>query len=269
MASRNLCADHAGLAEHGRWVAGPRFLPKRLSVPLRRRKPTGFAVALMGDLFHDHVADAKIDDMFGVMAATPHHRYYLLTKRAARMAAWFAAQREDRPGFRVMHYPSGACGAQWPLRNVWLGVSVENQATADERIPHLLRCPAAVRWVSAEPLLGPMDLRHVGHTPCADCRDALARMAHGKAGARLDWVVAGGESGPKARPFDLAWARSVRDQCRSAGVPYFLKQLGSAWARANGRPGYAMPGAGPADRAGADPSEFPEDLRVRQWPEAP
>jgi len=419
MASRGLCAAHRGLAVRGHWIpgAGPRFLPETLAIPLRRRKPTGYAVCLMGDLFHDGVTDGQIAAVFGVMAAAQQHRFYVLAKRAARMEQWFGDEsrpkqvstfsgialagrlqeyfKEERtapiagwPGYyitsrgrvlsewsksgqritvaheikpmpsepghcRAMLYRDGSTerhlvhrlvlehfdrlavdgeqgrhidgdpgnnalwnlrwGSQtdnrrdsnehgtgrryqkltpeqvaeirsrasagesaaslgrgfavsdtqvrniiharqwaaesalsWPLRNVFLGVSVENQATADERIPHLLRCPAAVRWVSAEPLLGPISLVGTGILACGDA----------------GWVVVGGESGPRARPCDLGWIRSIRDQCRAAGVPVFVKQLGRHPV-ADGREQPVMF----ADRDRKDPRSHPADLQIHEFPE--
>lgn len=140
------------------------------------------------------------------------------------------------------------------LRLCWVGTTAEDQQRADERIPHLLATPAAVRFLSCEPLLGPIVL------PQHD-------QSMGASHSPLDWVICGGESGQKARPFDLAWARSLRDQCRAASVPFFMKQTGSA-PQGDLDEGISAPGCSwkPKDRAGADPSEWPEDLRVREWP---
>lgn len=123
------------------------------------------------------------------------------------------------------------CGPAWPLVNVWLGVSVEDQAAADERIPLLLQCPAAVRWISAEPLLGPVNLRHLRGNPGPPAlpEHTVFNAIHPTAPWKLDWVVAGGESGPGARPMHPDWARSLRDQCAAAGVPFMFKQWGE-WA---------------------------------------
>lgn len=139
------------------------------------------------------------------------------------------------------------------LLRCWVGTTAEDQQRADERIPHLLATPAAVRWVSVEPQLGPIDLSIylargvIEAKPGDDDYDAL------------QWVVQGGESGPRARPFDLAWARGLRDQCKAAGVAFFMKQLG-----ANAHGGDEL---GIRDRAGADPDEWPDDLRVREFPQ--
>ncbi|HLL17885.1 MAG TPA: DUF5131 family protein, partial [Rubrivivax sp.] len=133
---------------------------------------------------------------------------------------------------------------RWPLPNVWLGVSVENQATADERIPLLLQCPAAVRWISAEPLLGEVDLRklHLGELYWLDALTGAVTISHdggmppGSNYPRITWVVAGGESGPGARPMYPNWARSLRDQCAAASVPFLFKQWGN-WAPHTTTPG--------------------------------
>lgn len=163
------------------WTGKVHFIPARLAEPLRKRKPSSIAVALMGDLFHEEVTNEQIAAVSGVMAATPQHRYYVLTKRAKRMREWFewitmeAIQCNARRGMseparclveaqRLTESPdlrqnvARTCEASWPLPNVALGVSVENQAAAEERIPELLRTPAKIRFLSMEPLLGPVDL---------------------------------------------------------------------------------------------------------------
>jgi protein gp37 len=179
-----------------------RCLPERLSQPLHWQKPRTIFVNSMSDLFHEAVPDEFIDWVFAVMARTQEHTYQVLTKRPERMRQF--CQNWNSQDL-----------APWPMPNVWLGVSVEDQATAEERIPWLLETPAAVRFVSCEPLLGPIDLnveygQGVG--------DLLIDY--------LNWVIVGGESGPKARPMHPDWARSIRDQCVAAGVPFFFKQWG-------------------------------------------
>jgi protein gp37 len=187
-----------------------------------------------GDLFHEGVPDEAIDRLFAVCALTPQHTHMILTKRSARMREYLSrpvveiATGVCALGFvldEMVQDPSTKLGAgvlvrgadsagalvTWPLKNVWLGVSVEDQQRADERIPDLLATPAAVRFISAEPLLGPVEF-----DPC----DL----------ARLDWVIVGGESGPAARPMHPDWAQSLRDQCALAGgVPFLFKQWGE-WA---------------------------------------
>ncbi len=156
----------------------------------------------------------------------------------------------------------------------WLGVTVENQAAADERIPLLLQAPAAVRFVSMEPLLDAVDLktwmRWVFRSGIAPNPDGTPFALPAVGGTRgLDWVIVGGESGPKARPFDLAWARSIRDQCAAAGVPFFMKQMGARLFAFAEPIEYVQKTGSPIklkDRAGADPAEWPEDLRVQEFP---
>lgn len=179
-----------------------RVHPERLDQPLHWKKPRRVFVNSMSDLFHPVVDDDFIEDVFRVMARTPQHTYMVLTKRPEQMRAWFEGYDAVRP-----------------LPNVWLGVSVENQKAADERIPMLLGTPAAVRFVSCEPLLGPVKL--VKWLPSYDPMQHYARPVHEE---KLDWVIAGGESGPGARPMHPDWARGLRDACVAAQVPFFFKQ---------------------------------------------
>lgn len=210
--------------------------------PLKWTRPRVIFVNSMGDLFHNRVPDSWIDQVFAIMALCPHHTFQVLTKRPERMLAYF-----DDPEHRAKEI-GGALGdmldGDWiwgdgkqyrqpiqamislayglspddqgfamedflPLPNVWLGTSVEDQRRAVERLPFLVQVPAAVRFVSGEPLLGEVDLsRWLGEMP------------------KIDWVIAGGESGKGARPMHPDWARSLRDQCAAAGVPFFFKQWG-------------------------------------------
>lgn len=167
---------------------------KILEQPLHWRKPVNIFPCSMTDLFGRWVKDEWLDRIFQVMYDAKRHTFQCLTKRPERMLDYVSRSA----------YLSNA-----PLENVWLGVSVEDQKTADERIPLLMETPAAVRWISAEPLLGLIDLESV---PTME--------------GSIDWVVVGGESGPKARPMHPDWARSLRDQCVAAGVPFFFKQWG-------------------------------------------
>ncbi|MBI1243795.1 MAG: DUF5131 family protein [Alphaproteobacteria bacterium] len=189
--------------------------------PLRWNRPRRVFVNSMSDLFHEGVSDDTIDKVFAIMALTPQHTYQVLTKRPERARAYLSVDRRRAIMAAIANlapfagddalviYTDIKLGERWPLPNGWLGVSVEDQATADERIPLLLDTPAAVRWISAEPLLGPVELTQYGS-------------------ARLDWVVVGGESGPGARAMHPDWPRSLRDQCAAAGVPFLFKQHG-AW----------------------------------------
>ena len=231
---------YAGTEAGGEWTGKVNLLADRLDQPLRWRKPRRIFVNAQSDLFHGAVPDDFIARAFAVMACTPRHAYQVLTKRHGRMRSLlrsddFRPAVEDAMLGIVAAYPTGRTRYKaWPLPNVWLGVSVEDQATADLRIPALLDTPAAVRWVSAEPLLGPVDLRlshRLDHCTCWPYLGAHERHCGYEPGewSGLDWVVVGGESGPGARPMHPEWARSLRDQCASAGVPYFFKQWGE-WA---------------------------------------
>lgn len=234
----------------------------RLDRPLHWRKPRRVFVNSMSDLFHEDVPDEFIAQVFAVMMLARKHTFQVLTKRPDRMRRFVAACPGIAEAFhRLDHW---RVPWEWPIPNVWLGVSCENQETADERIPILLDTPAAVRFVSAEPLLGPVELSR--YMVWID--DACSM---------LDWIIAGGESGPKARPCDVGWIRSIVEECRCAGVPVFVKQRGSLWFDTDRREGMRRACTVPADsawtwvtqrdRKGGDPSEWPEDLRVREWPE--
>jgi len=256
------------------WTGKVALAPDRaLTEPLRRKKPTTWFVNSMGDLFHEDVPDEWIDRVFAVMALTPQHTYQVLTKRSGRMLAYVSTS--SRAGaISEAHATFGIPFFDWPLPNVWLGVSTERQQEADERIPDLLATPAAVRFVSAEPLLGPIDFTFVGNAkgPSKEPDDSLHRFdamtgralpwagVFGGLGvwstnkalpcSKLNWVIVGGESGPGARPMHPDWARSIRDQCAAAGAPMFFKQWG-AWEIAsdqnglrNGYAGHRMPDTG-------------------------
>jgi len=220
---------YAGLAERTakgpRWTGKVALIESALDQPLRWRKPRRIFCNSMSDLFHEDAPDEWIDRVFAVMALAPQHQFQVLTKRPERMQAylsnphvgvnWFNAT-DCVLGMPDMWPYDGLARDLGPLPNVWLGTSVEDQPTADARIPHLLATPAAVRFVSAEPLLGPVNVEsglpgpRVGGKPC------------------IHWLIVGGESGPGARPMEADWVRSLRDQCAAAGVPFFFKQWG-AW----------------------------------------
>jgi protein gp37 len=198
-----------------------------LLAPLRWRRPRKIFVGSMTDLFADFVPDEWIDRIFAVMALCPQHTFQVLTKRSARMREycaeaakriWPLACEVGQPG-RALSRSLIAFGSPWPLTNVWLGVSAERQKEADERIPHLLETLSAVRFVSLEPLLGPVDLNEVTPNPL------IFNAIHGMS-RLLDWVIVGGESGPHARPMHPDWARSLLDQCVSSGCLFFFKQWG-------------------------------------------
>ncbi len=252
---------------HPQWTGKIQFNEKALLAPLRWQKPRRIFVNSMSDLFHESVTDEQRDRIFAVMALCPQHIFQVLTKRPERMLRYLSTGPHASVNLREpfigraaleIHVQRGAGPLlKWaglPLPNVWLGVSVENQPAADERIPLLLETPAAARFISAEPLLGPLDLReytgygkYAGNIPgeCVNidgetwhredekCRTCgwgfpddpdFPRRVPG-----LDWVICGGESGPRARPMHPAWARSLRDQCVAADVPFFFKQWGEYW----------------------------------------
>ena len=219
------------------WTGVLRQAPEAtLLQPLRWKRPRRIFVNSMSDLFHEDVPDEWIDQVFAVMALAPQHTFQVLTKRTERMRDYVCT----RAGDWMLHLPEaflsigaftlslGFTPVQWPLPNVWCGVSVEDQARADERIPHLLATPAAKRFLSCEPLLGPVNLTDLGGSG-----SAKSYGAHGFTCLRglcgrpaVDWVIVGGESGPSARPMYPDWARSLRKQCQVASVPFFFKQWG-------------------------------------------
>ncbi|OCB09262.1 hypothetical protein A5717_26160 [Mycolicibacterium porcinum] len=249
--------------EHGFDV---QLRPDKLDQPLRWTRPRRIFVNSMSDLFHDDVPDEYIAKVWAVMALAPQHTFQVLTKRHARMRSllnnnafltrvceygeWFAlTQKPNRLDDRIFRR------GPWPLPNVWLGVSTESQQWADIRIPALLDAPAAVRFISAEPLLGPIDLigqggnmvgagiyslpdppEYDGGEPV--CQDHGVEQCQ-QGCTFLDWVIVGGESGPGARPMHPDWARSLRDQCTAAGVPFLFKQWGEYRPNQRGVRGYS------------------------------
>jgi protein gp37 len=215
-----------------RWSGNVRLIEKHLLDPLHWKAPRRVFVNSMSDLFHGKVTTNDIDRIFAVMALTPQHTFQILTKRPERMRGYCLApetqhrigeQRAILAGISESELADAvAIPPHWPLPNVWLGTSVENQAAADERIPHLVRTPAAIRFISAEPLLGALSIEPW-------LRPGPLKPEHGIPGVRrVDWVIAGGESGPRARPMHPDWARDLMHQCQRAGVPFFFKQWG-AW----------------------------------------
>lgn len=235
------------------WTGKVALAEGALEAPLWRRKPTTYFVNSMGDLFHENIPDAWIDRVFAIMALCPQHTFQVLTKRAERMRDYVSrfGWVEDISGVKFVTRDGRKPGAHegvmfgeisgWPLPNVWLGVSAEDQTRADERIPPLLATPAALRFLSAEPLLGPVDITPylfiVTHEDeaqiacgCGDdplpFRDPATTPAAEIATPRLDWVICGGESGRAARPMHPDWARALRYQCAAAQVPFFFKQWG-------------------------------------------
>ena len=220
--------------------------PAKLVEPLHWKKPRRVFVNSMSDLFHDDVRDDYIARVWAVMALAPQHTFQVLTKRHGRMRSLLNSADFYglvRAALHLLHdVPElEAFGTErFPLPNVWMGVSVEDQQWADIRVPALLDTPAAVRFLSCEPLLGPVDLApHMPEVPYWDSREAEDWGIH--------WVIAGGESGRRARPMQAEWARSLRDQCADTGTAFFMKQAGTVLAKEWGARG-----------KGEDPTEWPE-----------
>ena len=231
------------IAKGGQWNGKMKTVPELLSQPLRWQKPRLIFVNSMSDLFHEGVPDSYIQLVFAVMAVAQHHTFQILTKRPERMRKLL--ERKDLrwivDGLMRLHEMGlvgpNAFSMKWPLPNVWLGVSVEDQIAANARIHMLLETPAAVRWLSMEPLLGKVDLTRVMRsepdsewTYCDNVLDGYrAHKCGGTYAEKLDWVVVGGESGANARPMHIEWVRKLRDQCAEAGTPFHFKQWGE-WA---------------------------------------
>ena len=233
------------------WTGEVRLNEKALLDPLKWKRPRRIFWNAHGDTFHENVPDDWIDRVLAVCALTPQHTHMILTKRSARMRQYMTSPVTPERIARVILENYQAWGvpalprvidalanrkseeqpsiAAMPIRSVWLGVSVEDQTRADERIPDLLATPAAIRFISAEPLLGPVDLTRV-RPATSTWLNALEGSEHiGPAvvkAEKIDWVIAGGESGPGARPMHPDWARSLRDQCAAAGVLFHFKQWG-------------------------------------------
>lgn len=261
MANRHCDAS----TRNGRWSGEVVLFPERLSQPLHWRKPAVVAVQFMGDLFHERVPFEFIAAVFGVMAACPQHTFLLLTKRPERMAEFhqwcdsYAPDDGHEGPFRAIW--DGVCDSDgtfpeswdsedgpplrddWPLPNVWLGISAENQKELEKRWDSLRSVPAAHYWLSLEPLLGPVT-GLCGGCGC-DARAHRAPDGGGCSGLFPDFVAVGPETGPKRRPCDVAWIRSVVKQCQDAHVPVHVKAL-------------------EVDRRiSHDPREWPEDLSVQ------
>ncbi len=266
---------------HASWTGKVAFIEEHLLDPIRWKRPRKIFVNSMSDVFHESIPDETIDKIFAVMALASQHTFQLLTKRPERMLAYLTEEHQTVSG--DVGTAKGECSLAWgrparffpqafkalplnqytqmpwPLPNVWLGVSVENQKAADERIPLLLKTPAAVRFISAEPLLGLLDLEwpktlYPNGPPM--CCSGLPNEC-GCQGLPtepplilgIDQIIVGGESGHGARPMDPAWARSLRDQCKRWSVSFFCKQMGSVYGEHKGK-------------------NIPDDLLIRELPKA-
>lgn len=225
------------IGNNGKWNGRIEFVKSALEKPLKRRKPMTYFVNSMSDMFHENVTDRWLSEIWFTMALCKQHTFQILTKRADVMA-------QKMPAL-IDHYGI--------LPNVWLGVSVENQQMSDERIPFLVRTPAVVKFLSLEPLLGPINL------------EDLAFEAAGPKWAGynplVDWVIVGGENGPNARPFDLDWGLDLIEECRKCKIPVFMKQLGSN-VHINGNVASDM--ALDFGSKGGNWERWPKSLQVRQ-----
>ncbi len=233
----------------GRKFEDVRVHPERLKQPILWAKPRRIFVNSMSDLFEESVPFAFIDQVFGVMSVCGQHQFQVLTKRPERALEYFRTNPGDRDAAwkmcGVAQLLENGCAPEdgiveihtrklvpgFPPRNVWMGTSVEDQKTADERIPVLLQLPARIRFLSIEPLLAPVDLTGAWWV--------LSHRADWKETAleRIHWIIAGGESGPQARPMASSWVRQIRDQAAALEIPFFFKQWGE-WAPADQIPGF-------------------------------
>jgi len=248
------------------WTGKTAFVESALHKPLHWRKPRRIFVCSMGDLFHDSVPFEWVDQVLAIAWQCPQHTFQILTKRPKRMAQYFSPENLRYSARKIADLlPPGTfgtfdCDMNWPMENLWLGVTAENQKTADYRIPELLLIPAAVRFVSVEPMLGPVDLRRLDYDKGVIGIDSLA----GTCGVyqldnaecpRLDWVICGGESGPGARPMDPDWVRSLRDQCGEAETPFFFKQWGH-WCHLEQMPDDTFAQIDASDNSPTAPSDY-------------
>lgn len=310
--------DYRGLAEFNRqdvaqFTGQVKFLPRKLFDPLRARKPSDWFVNSMSDLFHPTVRHSERAAILGVVAACRDSVFKVLTKRPVIARTFFRHLKDEATRGHVspstilvdyaLKYFTRAVGdltprivnalsdklhaakkdpPPFPLSNLWFGVSAEDQKTFDSRVEVMLEgVPAAVRWVSVEPMLGQIKagefLKEVEADEYPTGDGFLDDFQVVKNRAAVDWIVCGGESGPGARPFDVHHARALKEECAEAGVPFFLKQVGKiprTWVDESGRFDaesefntadglyyYRL-----ADEKGGDPAEWPEDMRVREYP---
>lgn len=244
------------------------FDEKVMKKLLNMRSPKKIFVCSMTALFGEWVPDEWIDKAFAYMAMASQHTFQILTKRPERMRSYLQGAKQRIRCAAVdlgrqlnlapeRYEPYETCEFDWPLPNVWLGVSVENQKAADDRIPLLLATPAKIKFLSCEPLLEAIDLRK--HFRTSNSGDILTWLDY------LNWVIIGGESGSNARPCDVNWIRSIVQQCKPTNVAVFVKQLGSRSSLSSGLPGLQF-GSGLKHHKGGDINEFPEELKIRQLP---
>ena len=285
------------------WKGRTAFVPSTLEKPLHWKKPKRIFVGSMTDLFHPSVPDEWLDRVFATMALCPQHTFQILTKRPERMLEYISSLWVHRRvwkrvvesiGFGHQFEGKWVDDSAWPLSNVWLGVTAENKAMADKRIPVLLQTPAEKRFVSLEPLLKAVDLSRWMHRTqgwtrqdpvyrCPRCGatgwghyfstytwgddydESCHACGYGSTAGdvdfpeigNIDWVILGGESGPNARPMHPDWALDVRDQCTEAGVPFFFKQWGE-WAPHNSKAGIIPTNKTPWGTVDRDGKFWPE-----------
>lgn len=240
--------------ERVEWTGAVKFVPEALDIPLKTRKPTKFFVNSMSDLFHESVSDEQLDKIFAVMALAEKHVFQVLTKRPQRMVEYFSKTPSEgnypagfETQYNIEYHANGMADSaeksiKLPLPNVWLGVTCENQKAADERIPLLQKVPAAVRFVSFEPLL-----EKVSISPEHHFQD-------------IDWAIIGGESGNKARPCQIEWILDLLLRCQDYGVTPFVKQIGSKPLLNNKK--FNSQGKG------NDIDSWPDVIKVRRFPKA-
>ena len=240
---RNIAA-YEGLVRDGAWTGRVNLLYDRLGAPVNRSRPRRIFVCSTSDLFTPAVPTQFLVEVFAVMAICPQHQFQILTKRPRRMSSFLTNVDPGEVELAARHWRAGRKELTphwgpddempWPLPNLWAGVSIEDDAYAF-RARHLLSTPASVRWISAEPLLGPL--------PGLDL-------------SGVDWLVVGGESGPGARRMSPEWVRDLRERCARSGTAFFFKQAGAVLGREWGC----------AHPAGAEIEDVPEEFRVRRYP---
>ena len=201
---------------YGEWNGKTQLIPSALDKPLKWVKPRAVFVCSMGDLFHDTVLFSHIDDVMQVIFTNPQHIFIVLTKRPERMAEYFAYLNTEMKDY----------GGYEAAKNLWLGVTAENQQRANQRIPVLLKIPAAKRFVSIEPMLERISIsRYFGPQTDGQWLNVV-ECGHSSSQYGINWVIVGGETGPGARPMHPDWVRDIRDETEKADVPFFFKQFG-------------------------------------------
>jgi Bacteriophage protein gp37 len=270
-----------------KWDGTIEFVENQLIKPLSWKKGKRIFIGSMTDLFHENVSDDWIDKIFMMMAICRHHTFQILTKRPERMKRYLE-EAKDRIGIKtrmpnsfwdilmdsypaLKHFHEIKTGdLNFPLPNIWLGVSCENQAMADKRIPLLLEIPAKVRFLSCEPLLEPINLSKFLPIEWSELAEDWIQSWPGigsySTNAYPNWVITGGESGGGSRPCHVEWIRDIASQCQSAKVPVFIKQLGSnaIATRTDHTGNYKLK---LKDRKGSDILEWFDDLRLQQFPD--